>query len=223
MFCSFLSTLRYGLREYWHRRDFSIAVSLSRSTVVPPYGGSQGAIHHSPLWCRQAVSRFPAVTIGYIDYLTNVWYTVHMVDDTVHYAFTDGSSLGNPGPAGWAVLLDDKLYSGSIDMCTNNYAEMFAVMQAIKRALPNSKLEIYTDSKLIIGWFTQGYRIQYDHIRELKKESDKETASKGLQVTFHKVKGHSGDPRNNRVDIVARGCAENLLRHGHKRTEMTLP
>jgi len=133
-----------------------------------------------------------------------------MSDELVHYAYTDGSSLGNPGPAGWAVLLDGKLHYGSIEHCTNNYAEMFAVKQAITLALPNSKLFVFTDSELVIGWFTKGYGIKVDAIRELKKESDKETASKGLQVTFLKVKGHADDRSNLRVDQAARACATNL-------------
>lgn len=143
-----------------------------------------------------------------------------MATDTVHYAYTDGSSLGNPGPAGWAVLFDDKLHYGEIEHCTNNYAEMFAVKQAIDLALPNSKLYIFTDSKLVIGWFN-GFAINVEAIREVKKESDQEIRAKNLEIAFLKVKGHAQDESNIRVDRAARACATNLQRRGPSVPRMT--
>ena len=89
---------------------------------------------------------------------------------SVHIAYTDGSSLGNPGPAGWAVYLDGKPHSGGLDHATNNHAEMLAVQKALELVPPNSDLKIVTDSKLVMGWFTRGWKIRQPHIREIKNE-----------------------------------------------------
>lgn len=130
----------------------------------------------------------------------------------VHYAYTDGSSLGNPGPAGWAVLLDDRLHCGAIENCTNNVAEMTAVYKAFELTPPNSHVYILTDSELVIGWFSKGWKINLEPIRKIKRESDQVVASNNLKVTFLKVKGHGTDENNITVDISARAMAENLRR-----------
>lgn len=143
-----------------------------------------------------------------IDYLTIVWYTESMDNKrSVHQAYTDGSSLGNPGPAGWAVLLDGKPYSGKLEHETNNYAEMFAVQKALELALPNSDIQIITDSKLVIGWFTRSWKMKNKKIKMIKNECDTLRDSKTLKVSFMKTKGHASDEMNNRVDELARSTA----------------
>lgn len=126
---------------------------------------------------------------------------------SVHQAYTDGSSLGNPGPAGWAVFLDGKPYSGKIEHATNNYAEMLAVQKALELVPPNSDLEIVTDSKLVLGWFCRNWKINNPLIRGLKNECDTLRDSKALKVSFVKTKGHASDQLNNRTDELARSAA----------------
>ncbi len=122
-------------------------------------------------------------------------------------AYTDGSSIGNPGPAGWAVLLNGRAYSGVIEVGTNNYAEMYAIQKAFELVPPNSDLEIVTDSKLCIGWFTRGYKINNKQIKQIKNECDTLRDSKALKVVFTKTKGHASDQQNNKVDMLARSVA----------------
>lgn len=126
---------------------------------------------------------------------------------SVHQAYTDGSSLGNPGVAGWAVLLDGKPYSGKIEHATNNYAEMLAVQKALELVPPNSDIQIVTDSKLVIGWFTRSWKINNKKIKIIKNECDTLRDSKTLKVSFKKTKGHASDKMNNRVDELARSTA----------------
>jgi ribonuclease HI len=126
---------------------------------------------------------------------------------SVHQAYTDGSSLGNPGPAGWAVYLDGKPYSGKIEHATNNYAEMLAVQRALELVHPNSDIEIVTDSKLVVGWFCRKWKINNRKIRAIKRECDTLRDSKALKVSFRKTKGHASDEWNNKADTLARSVA----------------
>lgn len=133
---------------------------------------------------------------------------MHMDNNRSAYiAYTDGSSRGNPGPSGWAVLVDGKQYYGTLGIATNNYAEMYAIYQAMDIVPPNSTLTIMTDSRLVIGWFTRNWKLNNPKIRALKRECDTLRDSKTLKVSFQKVKGHSSDEMNNKVDKLARGCA----------------
>jgi ribonuclease HI len=125
----------------------------------------------------------------------------------MHQAYTDGSSLGNPGPSGWAIYLDKKPYYGKIEHATNNYAEMFAVFKAIELTPAGSDLEIVTDSKLVIGWFTRGWKINNKKIKRIKNNCDALRDMKDLKVSFVKTKGHASDQWNNRVDALARSTA----------------
>ncbi len=124
-----------------------------------------------------------------------------------HQAYTDGSSLGNPGPSAWAIYLDGKPYYGKLEHATNNVAEMTAVLKAMELTPPSSDLEIVTDSKLVIGWFTRGWKINNNKIREIKNNCDILRNDKDLKVSFKKTKGHASDQWNNRVDALARSTA----------------
>lgn len=121
--------------------------------------------------------------------------------------YTDGSSLGNPGPAGWAVIIDGRQYSGGIDTATNNEAEMYAIQKALELVPAHSELTIITDSRLVIGWFAKGWRIRNPKIRATKSTCDTLRDSKTLKVSFEKTKGHSSDQHNNTADMLARGQA----------------
>jgi ribonuclease HI len=130
-----------------------------------------------------------------------------MDNRSVYQAYTDGSSIGNPGPAGWAVLLDGKPHYGKIEHATNNYAEMYAVQKALELVEPNSDVKIITDSKLVVGWFCRNWKIRNPLIKGVKNECDTLRDSKQLKVSFHKVKGHASDQGNNTADRLARGAA----------------
>jgi ribonuclease HI len=125
-------------------------------------------------------------------------------------AYTDGSSLGNPGPAGWGVLYSDgREFSGDL-IGTNNQAELMAAWMAVENAPRGCQLEIATDSKLVIGWLSQGWNVQHLHIAQLIACFHNAVQSNDVEVTFRKVKGHASDVNNNYVDSSSRIEAREL-------------
>lgn len=131
--------------------------------------------------------------------------------------YTDGACSGNPGPGGWAYLLEHngrrKEGSGSEAITTNNRMEMKAIIEGLKVLKRPCKVTICSDSALIInafkdkwidGWISRGW----------KKADKKPVENRDLweemlvvmqphSIVWKKVKGHSTDARNNRVDELA--------------------
>ncbi|HAC16669.1 MAG TPA: ribonuclease HI [Bacteroidetes bacterium] len=131
--------------------------------------------------------------------------------------YTDGACSGNPGPGGWGVLLEwngkSKELSGGEAQTTNNRMEMKAIIEGLKALNKPCKVTICSDSALIInafkdnwidGWIKRGWRKadkkpveNQDLWQEMLNETDRHI------IIWKKVKGHSTDARNNRVDELA--------------------
>jgi ribonuclease HI len=126
---------------------------------------------------------------------------------TSQRVYTDGSALGPF--AGWAILIDDKELSG-FTYGTNNFAELFAIYQALIHVPPHSQVTIVTDSKLAIGWLARGWRTNQPEIADLVYLIQTVREYLDLQVVFEKVKGHAGDPGNELVDYLSREQASGL-------------
>lgn len=135
-----------------------------------------------------------------------VRYNPHMRTTTISY--TDGSSKGNPGPAGWAVLQDGELYSGMLGHTTNNFAEMFAAWQAIDLSPPNSHNRIHTDSRLVIGWLSMGWNMNKLHIAQLASSFWESAHHDCKTYELIWVKGHSTTTENLIADNEALRQAE---------------
>ncbi len=118
-------------------------------------------------------------------------------------AFTDGAVSGNPGPGGWAVLLDGELISGNQPYATNNEMEVYAVLQALMHAPDGAHLHIVTDSKMVIGWLYMHWAKNRDYIRILAEAWFAIKHAKNVTVTFERIKGHTGHPGNEYVDREA--------------------
>jgi ribonuclease HI len=120
--------------------------------------------------------------------------------------FTDGSSIGNPGPAGWAAYIVEtkQEMSGSLRAATNNEAELTAVLYGVSAIPDGSEVCIVTDSKLVIGWLCQRWKVKVNpKIGELRFAIFELVKNKRLVVTFRKTEGHSTDQHNNLVDRLA--------------------
>jgi len=132
--------------------------------------------------------------------------------------YTDGACSGNPGPGGWGCLLNyqniSKELSGGAKETTNNRMEITAVIEGLKLLKQPCMVDLYTDSKYVLegatkwldGWIQKGWR------RADKKPVSNVDLWQELvpllsrhQITWHWVKGHAGDPGNERVDALA--CA----------------
>ena len=137
-------------------------------------------------------------------------------------AAVDGSSLGNPGPAGWAwVVSADCWDAGGWPSGTNNLGELNAVLELLKATaqagLADEDLHILADSQYAInviskwspGWKKRGWvKADKKPIKNLELIQDIDRAMQGRTVTFEWVKGHAGHPLNERADDAARSCAE---------------
>ena len=134
-------------------------------------------------------------------------------------AATDGACSGNPGPGGWGALL--RFEDGSVEEfgghahdTTNNRMELQAALEVLQRLeqLPrHPDLTLRTDSKYLIdglgswikGWKRKGWKTAAGKPvlnQDLWKALD---AARLDDVPLSYVKGHSGDPDNERVDRIA--------------------
>jgi ribonuclease HI len=138
--------------------------------------------------------------------------------EQVIVVYTDGSCLGNPGPGGWAWAVDGGRWdSGGETHTTNQRMEVTAVLQAL-RSLPGP-LHVISDSTYVVNCFRQQWWVGWKR-RGWRNTQGKPVANQDLwkelltlaldssrPVTFEWVKGHSGDPMNDRVDQLATEAA----------------
>jgi len=133
-------------------------------------------------------------------------------------AAADGSSLSNPGPAGWAwYISDDAWAAGGWEHGTNNMGELMAVLDLLRstshveeplKVLCDSQYVINSLTKWLPGWKRKGWRKGDGKPVlnvELMKELDAEL--RGRDVTFEWVKGHAGHAMNEAADVRARAAA----------------
>jgi ribonuclease HI len=131
--------------------------------------------------------------------------------------YTDGACSGNPGPGGWGVVLqgggrERELYGGDVQT-TNNRMELMAAIQALEALQRPTTVTLYTDSKYLLdgitkwihGWQRNGWLTS---AKKPVKNDDlwrRLTAAMGPhEITWNWVKGHAGDPGNERADELAR-------------------
>ncbi len=151
--------------------------------------------------------------------MTGTFFKMTNYPSPVITAATDGACSGNPGPGGWGVLLrfeDGTIceFGGFEAQTTNNRMELFAALVTLKK-LKNLKkhpnLKIRTDSKYLIdgfekwikGWKNKGWKTAAGK-QVLNQDLWKDLDNSRLEnVSLEYVKGHSGDPDNERVDDIA--------------------
>ncbi|MDT7836661.1 ribonuclease HI [Aquabacterium sp. OR-4] len=137
--------------------------------------------------------------------------------------YTDGACKGNPGPGGWGAWLrwgehEKELFGGEPNT-TNNRMELTAVIEALALLKRRTPVAVYTDSEYvkngittwIHNWKRRGWRtadnkpVKND---DLWKRLDGLVAEHELQ--WHWVRGHAGDPGNERADQLANRGVESL-------------
>lgn len=138
--------------------------------------------------------------------------------------WTDGACKGNPGPGGWGVLMrygehERELFGGE-PQTTNNRMELQAVIEGLKALTRQSSVELHVDSTYVMkgmtqwihGWKRNGWRTAGKKPvanAELWQELDELVSRHNVSWTW--VKGHAGDPGNERADDLAnQGVAEVL-------------
>ena len=140
--------------------------------------------------------------------------------------YTDGACKGNPGPGGWGVLLksgstERELFGGEL-ATTNNRMELLAVIEALTALKRPCLVTLFLDSEYVrkgitewtSGWKARGWRTaakQPVKNVDLWQQLDALVAGGGHQIDWRWVKGHAGDPGNERADALANRGVEQAL------------
>ncbi len=123
--------------------------------------------------------------------------------------YADGSCLGNPGPGGWGALVIDPdgtshEYSGADPSTTNNRMEITAAIEALRSIPSGADVKLHSDSQYVVKTMTLGWKRREN--LDLWRLLDHEALRR--RVRWEWVRGHNGDPLNERVDELARSAAE---------------
>jgi ribonuclease HI len=135
--------------------------------------------------------------------------------------YTDGGCIGNPGPGGYGVvLLSDghrKELSGGFRLTTNNRMELMAAIVGLEALKKPCEVTLYSDSKYLVDAMELGWakRWQANGWRRNKNEKAVNPdlwqrlldVCKKHDVKFRWIKGHSGNPENERCDYLANTTA----------------
>jgi ribonuclease HI len=140
--------------------------------------------------------------------------------------YTDGACKGNPGPGGWGVLLksgtvEKELFGGERET-TNNRMELMAVIQALQALKRPCHVVLHADSQYVLkginewltGWKAKGWKTaakQPVKNVDLWQQLDALVSQTEHKIEWIWVRGHNGDPGNERADALAnRGVAQAL-------------
>jgi ribonuclease HI len=132
--------------------------------------------------------------------------------------YTDGSSLGNPGPGGWAAILKlngkVKEISGGVKYSTNNRMELTAVIEALECIkFDKYPIKIYSDSRYVVDAINKGWLNKWIKTSSLKTRINSDLWIKFLEVykfkdiEFHWIKSHNAHPENEKCDRMAKAEA----------------
>jgi len=142
--------------------------------------------------------------------------------------YTDGACSGNPGPGGWGLILryvkngKEMERSGGERDTTNNRMELLAVIKGLEALKRRCRVELFTDSTYVgkgltewmANWKKNGWRRRegkrYKEVKNADLWKLLDTLIQQHQLTYTKVKGHSGHPENERCDQLAVAAADKL-------------
>jgi ribonuclease HI len=136
--------------------------------------------------------------------------------------YTDGGALNNPGPGGYGVVLIHdgvkKELTGGYRLTTNNRMELMGCIVALRQLEQKGKaITLYSDSSYVVNGISKGWAKSWRKNGWIK--SDKRPAlnrdlwaellelTQDLDIIFKWVKGHAGNPFNERCDELAVGSA----------------
>ncbi len=132
--------------------------------------------------------------------------------------YCDGSSLGNPGPGGWACILDykgkRKELCGSSKQATNNQMELMAVIEGLKALKEPCSVTIVTDSSYVANaineWLDNWIQKDFKKVKNKELWQEFVNLRKIHDIKAVWVKGHNGHSENERCDTLARAQAQQI-------------
>jgi ribonuclease HI len=130
--------------------------------------------------------------------------------------YTDGACKGNPGPGGWGVWMkagehQRELFGGE-PLTTNNRMELTAVIEGLSALKRHCHVQLFTDSEYvrngittwIHGWRARGWKTaDRKPVKNIDLWQRLDALNASHQVEWHWVRGHAGDPGNERADDLA--------------------
>jgi len=135
----------------------------------------------------------------------------------------DGACLGNPGPGGWAALLrwegSERELVGAEPDTTNNRMELMAAIAALEALREPCAVVLHTDSQYVRqgitlwmpNWLRRGWKTAGGGLVKNRDLWERlHAAAQRHVIDWRWVKGHSGNPDNERVDVLARDEAIKL-------------
>ena len=148
----------------------------------------------------------------------------HRSDAAKVTIYTDGACKGNPGPGGWGAWLSsgahEKELWGGEPLTTNNRMELTAVIEALSTLKRASRVELHTDSQYvrhgittwIHNWKRRAWKTADNKpVKNVDLWQRLDALSQQHEVDWRWVRGHAGDPGNERADALAnRGAAEHV-------------
>ncbi len=137
--------------------------------------------------------------------------------------YSDGSSLGNPGPGGWGTILEfnghtKELSGGELDT-TNNKMELKGAIEGLKALKEPCEVKLISDSKYVVqginewlkNWVKNNWKTASKKpVKNVELWKEYLAVSKQHKIKAIWVKGHAGHKQNERCDILARNEAEKL-------------
>ena len=135
--------------------------------------------------------------------------------------YTDGACVGNPGPGGYGVVLLSggrrKELSDGYRLTTNNRMELMAVIVGLEALKGRRRVALYSDSKYVLDALSKGWAARWRANGWFRNRRERAVnpdlwerlldLCKAHDMTFHWVKGHSGNPHNERCDRLAAEAA----------------
>ncbi|MDE2119666.1 MAG: ribonuclease HI [Betaproteobacteria bacterium] len=142
-------------------------------------------------------------------------------------AYTDGACRGNPGPGGWGVMLRaagaTKEMFGGEPATTNNRMEMWAAITALESLTQPCEVRLFTDSQYVLkgmtewmaGWKARGWKTaDRKPVKNVDLWQRLEQAAARHTVQWVWVRGHDGDPGNERADELANRGVDSVQGRG---------